>query len=147
MADFLSLVNNIFSKRYRDMGDGTHAEVVSVGGLNQPLTEAELAELVVAVDPVTATPEVFNVTLTVADTEYSQAMPANCRAFEFKCRTPFPVRYQYVTGKVATPTAPYATMEAGGSIDSPPINQGASPSTLYLASSEAGVVVEITAWV
>lgn len=32
MADILSQVMGLFSKRYRDMGDGTHAEVVYVGG-------------------------------------------------------------------------------------------------------------------
>ena len=29
MADVLSVVAGLFSKRYKDMGDGSHAEVVS----------------------------------------------------------------------------------------------------------------------
>jgi len=32
MADILREVFGIFSKRYRDMGDGSHAEVMAVGG-------------------------------------------------------------------------------------------------------------------
>ena len=32
MADILREVFGLFSKRYRDMGDGTHAEVVAIGG-------------------------------------------------------------------------------------------------------------------
>ena len=95
---------------------------------------------------VTSTPTIYNVTLTDANTEYSQDLPANCRFFEFQCRTAFAVRYAYVTGKVATPTAPYMTLKSGGSYYTPVISQGASPSTVYFASAQAGVVVEITAW-
>lgn len=99
-----------------------------------------------AIDVVTSTPTVYNVTLTNADTEYSQALPANCRGFEFQARTEALVRYAFVTGKVATPTAPWLTLKAGDAYASPPINQAASPSTLYLASPVAGTIVEITAW-
>ena len=100
----------------------------------------------IVADPVTATPTVMNVTLTVADTEYSQAMVANCRRFEFQARTEAAIRFAYVTGKVSTPTSPYLSLKAGDYFDSGPINQGDSPSTIYLASSVAGTVVEITSW-
>ena len=99
------------------------------------------------VDPATATPTAYNVTLTVADTEYSQALPANCRGFEFQARTEATVRYAFVTGKVATPTAPWLTLKAGDYYYSPPLNQAASPSTLYIGSATAGTIVEILAWV
>ena len=97
-------------------------------------------------DAKAAAPTTYNVTLTNADTEYSQALPANCRGFEFQCRTEATVRFAFATGKVATPTAPYHTLKAGDYYSSPPISQAASPSTLYLASATAGVVVEILAW-
>lgn len=100
----------------------------------------------VSADAETTSPTIYNVTLTSADTEYSQAMPENCRFFEFQCRTAFAVRYAYVTGKVATPTAPYMTLKSGNYYYSPVISQAATPSTLYLASAQAGVVVEIVAW-
>ena len=95
---------------------------------------------------IAATPTVYNVTLTAAVTEYSQAMPANCRRITWQCRTAFDVIYAFVTGKVATPTAPYMTLKATRAYDSGVINQGAAPSTLYLASATAGVVVEIEVW-
>ena len=98
------------------------------------------------VDPVTATPTVYNVTLTSADTEYSQAMVANCRRFEFQCRTSADVRFSTTTGKVATPTAPWMTLKSGMTFDSGPINQGGSPSTLYFGSGSAGVIMEIISW-
>ena len=99
------------------------------------------------VDPAASTPGIANLTLASADTEYSQAMPSNCRRFEFQCRASYDVRYQFETGKVAAPAAPYMTLKAGGALDSGPISQGDSPSTLYFASSTAGVVVEILYWV
>lgn len=94
----------------------------------------------------TDTPTVYNVTLTLANTEYSQALPTDCKGFEFHCRTSYDVRFAFVTGKVATPTAPYMTLPAVNWYASPPMNQGAYPSTLYLASATAAVVVEIIAW-
>jgi len=99
------------------------------------------------VDPVTATPTPYNVTCTVADTEYSQALPANCRGFEFQARTEAVLRFAFVTGKVAGSVAPYLTLKAGDYYSSPAINQAASPSTLYVASPTAGTVVELIAWV
>ena len=101
----------------------------------------------VVADVPTATPTVYNVTLTTLNTEYSQAMPANCRRIEFQCRTENTMRFAFVTGKVATPTAPYMTLKAGDYYDSGIINQGASPSTLYLASPTSGVAAEVLCWV
>jgi len=88
---------------------------------------------------------VYNLTLTLADTEYSQALPANTREVRFRCRTVFDVRYAFVTGKVATPTAPYLTLPAGMEYHSD--GNDLAGFTLYFASSQAGVVVEIEAWV
>lgn len=92
------------------------------------------------------TPTMYNKTLTSADTQYSQALPSNVRFFEFQCLSNFDIRFAFETGKVATPTSPYMTLKAGAYYYSPEINQGASPSTLYLASGQAGVVVQILAW-
>ena len=91
------------------------------------------------------TPTVYNVTLTTADTQYSQALPANTKEFRFRCRTLFDVRYAWVTGKVATPTAPYLTLPAGSDYYSDWNNLASQ--TLFLASSEAGVIAEIEVWV
>ena len=97
-------------------------------------------------DIATTTQTDYNVTLTNADTEYSQALPANCRLFEFQCRTDVAVRWSKTTGKVAGPTAPYKTLKAGDYYYSPPLNQAASPDTLYFAAAVGSLVVELTVW-
>jgi len=38
----------------------------------------------------------YNVTLTSADTQYSQALPSNCKAVAFRCRTLYEVRFSWV---------------------------------------------------
>ena len=91
--------------------------------------------------PPSTTPTIYNVTLTSANTEYSQVLPANTREFRFRCRTLFDVRYAYVTGKVAAPTAPYLTLPAGFDYFSDYNNL--SSITLYFASSTAGTIVEL----
>ncbi len=98
-------------------------------------------------DVPTATSATYNLTCTVADTEYSQALDANCRGFEFQARTEAILRWADVTGKVAAPTAPYRTLKAGDYYASPQLNQLAAPSTLYFASPTAGTVVELIVWI
>jgi len=85
---------------------------------------------------------VYNVTLTLADTEYSQPLPSSTRELRFRCRTLHDIRFAWVSGKVATPTAPYLTLPAGSDYHSD--EKDLTGKTLYLASSEAGVVVEIS---
>lgn len=89
------------------------------------------------------TPTFYNVTLAGADTEYVQALPANTRALQFQCRTAYDVRYAFETGKVATPTSPYSTLKSGAVWWKENIKTSGS---LYLASSQAGVVAEIESW-
>jgi len=100
----------------------------------------------VVTDIATTTQTDYNVTLTLANTEYSQALPANCRGFEFQCRTDVAIRWSKTTGKVAGPAAPYKTLKAGDYYWSPPLNQGAAPDTLYFAAAVGGLVIELTAW-
>lgn len=88
-------------------------------------------------------PTVYNLTLTLASTEYSQELPANCARYDFQCRTAYDVRYAWATGKVATPTAPYMTLKAGGTFTSEFVPQSLGGQTIYFASAQAGVVVEI----
>ncbi len=90
-----------------------------------------------------ATPTFYNLTMTVADTEYIRALPANTRSLQFQCRTETDARYQFVTGKVATPTAPYSTLKAG---DVWYKENMLTSGSLYLASATAGVIIEIETW-
>ena len=87
---------------------------------------------------------IYNLTLTDANTEYSQALPVNCQGFEFQARTEATIRFALETGKVATPTAPYMTLKAGDSYYSLDLNMSGA-ATLYCASATAGTVVEIMA--
>ncbi len=93
---------------------------------------------------ITETPNEYNVTLTVANTEYSLALPSSTRELRFRCRTIFDVRYSFTKDKVATPTAPYLTLPAGSDYASD--QSDITGKTLFLASSEAGVVVEVEIW-
>jgi len=90
------------------------------------------------------TPTVYNKTLTSADTEYSQLLPNGTRDIRFRCRTSYDVRFAFVTGKVATPTAPYLTLPA--SCDYLSDRNDFSGKTIYFASATAGVVVELEVW-
>ena len=91
-----------------------------------------------------ATVAEYNVTLTNASTEFSQALPANCRKLILRCRTADTVRYAWATGKVATPTVPYQTLRASAEYALDGINVASG--IIYLASATAGVVVEMEAW-
>ena len=84
-------------------------------------------------------PLIVNLTLASADTEYSTTL-TGAKKFTIQCRTNYAVRFAYVTGKVAAPTAPYITIKAGSVFWEDDISVD---KTLYFASSESGVVIEI----
>lgn len=130
-------------------GDASGSVNAHLRGISKKLAASVAVTLATApsTDVPTATPTLYNTTLTNVNTEYSQALPSGCRGFDMQCRTAKDVRFAFVTGKVAGPTAPYMTMKSGGAYSSPQLNQAAAPSTVYLASSTAGVVVELLAWV
>lgn len=89
---------------------------------------------------------ICNMTLTNPNTEYEVALPPNCKV-TMQCRTAFDVRFAFATGKVATPTSPYGTMKAGTGWSTPEdVLLSGETTTLYLASSQAGVVVELIAY-
>jgi hypothetical protein len=123
---------------------------------SQPLptgaaTEATLSDLngkVTACDTTdipkqSDTPTIQTVTLTLANTEYSITLPAGTKRFSMQPRTNVDVRFAFVTGKVAAPTEPYATMKSGAPYTEFDILSGAR---IYFASSTAGTVVEVVSW-
>jgi len=89
-----------------------------------------------------ALPQVLTVTLTAANTEYSVRVPAS-NGFEFHARSAVNVRYAFETGKVATPTNPYATLVANATFSAP---VESDPFVLYLASATPGTVVELVVY-
>jgi len=90
------------------------------------------------------TPNAYNVAITTADTEYSQALPDGTKALEFWARESNDIRFAFETGKVATPTAPYFTLKAGEKYYKERLNL--TGKTLYLASSTVTTNIEIIAW-
>ena len=119
-------VQKFYKLRLKDNGDGTYSLTTSDAAM-ECTTVAE-----------------YNIPLTVANTEYSQVLPANIRKLTFRCRTPDVVRYAWATGKVATPTAPYQTLRASAeyALDGIKVASGA----IYFASATAGVVMEMECW-
>jgi hypothetical protein len=86
------------------------------------------------------TPNVLNKTLTLANTEYSQALPAGTRRFTLQARTSHLVQLCYTNGASGTT---FISVKAGSSYSEEHIDSGA---TLYMQSANAGTVVEIIAW-
>ena len=137
---------------WKDVGNkaGDQSVPVTVASLPLPSgasTSAKQDDIIIELqkkpDEAT-TPTVYNVTLTNANTEYSQALPVNTKELRFRCRTLYDVRFAWVTGKVATPTEPYLTLPAGSDYWSD--RNDLSSQTLFFASSTAGVVCELEVW-
>ena len=87
------------------------------------------------------TTTIYNLTLTNADTEYSQALPANTKKYMIGCRTANAMKLAFTSGQSGTT---YFTIPANryyweDMIDTPSL-------TIYLQSPTAGVVAEIIAW-
>ena len=112
-----------------------------------PATEDTLASVKTAVEaltPTATTPAIYNVTMTLADTEYSQALPANTKKFLIHTRDGTAFRLAFVTGKVATPTAPYFTILANDSYYEDLIQP--TTLTLYFGCASAGKIIELIVW-
>jgi hypothetical protein len=91
------------------------------------------------------TPTVYHVTITNADQEYSQALPANLKRFSIHLRDWTTFRFAYVTGKVAGPAEPYLTIPDNGEF----YHEGllhVAVLTLYFASPAATKHAEIEVW-
>ena len=94
--------------------------------------------------PPSTTATEYNIDCTIVNTEYSQALPADTKAIEFQNRANNDLRWSFVTGKVATPAAPYMTLKAGQNYYKEDLNL--SSKTIYFASGTAGDDVELIAW-
>ena len=86
----------------------------------------------------------YSITCTVANTEYSQALPANTRRISFQGRSYASIRFAFAPGKVATSVEPFGTLAAGQPFNESELDL--SSKTLYVASSTAGDVVEMKCW-
>ncbi len=90
------------------------------------------------------TPEIFNVDLTDADTEYSQVLPAYTKKFSVKERNGNAFRLAFAADLVATPNEPYLAILANQTYyEDLVFAQGL---TIYFAAPVAARVIEIIAW-
>ena len=93
---------------------------------------------------VAQTPYIYNVTLTLANTEYSQALPRGTKKFTISERNGNAFRWAFEPGRVATPTEPYQTVLANQVYFEDHVNLVGV--TVYLAAPVLGRVIEIVAW-
>lgn len=92
------------------------------------------------------TPTKYTVTLTNADTEYSQALPAGTKKVCAHIRGgAVAYRIAWATGKVATPTDPYEEIDSDGIYQESGLDL--TDKTLYFACGTAGKKMQIEAWV
>lgn len=89
-------------------------------------------------------PTIYNVTLTNADTEYSQALPTATKKYEMHLRDGTSFRLAFVAGKVGGSVAPFWTQAANS--EQGEENVHLVNVTLYFACAVAGKIMEIKAW-
>lgn len=86
-----------------------------------------------------------SITITVINTEYSKALPTNCKGISFRCvdstklNPGSDIRYAFETGKVAALTLPFDMLD-GGAVYSEN-NLDLTGKTLYVAGTTAGDIV------
>lgn len=91
-------------------------------------------------------PEIQNITLTNANTEYPCTI-TRARFIQIQTRTAVDTRFAFETGKVAGSTNPFATVKSGSVFSCvPPEFNEVMDATLYLANGSAGSVVEVIVW-
>lgn len=88
--------------------------------------------------------EIYNVTMTLANTEYSQVLPANTKKFMIHTRDGTEFRLAFETGRVAVPTEPYFTVPDFEAYWEDLINPAAL--TLYFGCADTLKVIEIICW-
>ncbi len=87
-------------------------------------------------------PTIVNVDITLADTEYSYALPAKTRKFTIKLRDPgYPLKLAVVESGSGTT---YVNIPQGGTHTEDDIKV---PLTLYFQSSQGSMTAEILSWV
>ena len=91
-----------------------------------------------------STPTLLNKTMTLADIEYSQALPTGTRKFSLSCMDGTIFRFSLESGVVAS-TGPWYNILANGEYESPDLD-GITDLTIYGACSSPAKVMQIIAW-
>lgn len=123
---------------FQDRGDGTTnrfvTDTVSQGKLDAILT------VLGGAGSANTTPVISNFTATLADTEYSFALPANCKGFVLRSRKIARVNFGYASGVDTL----YFSIPLGGFYTD---NNFYTAQTIYFSSSVASNVLEIITFV
>lgn len=86
----------------------------------------------------------YNKTMTLANTEYSQQIPVETKCISIHTREEkTEIRIAFKPGKVAAPVEPYQTVLKEKAFEMRDLELKA-PMTIYFACGEAGKVLEIT---
>ena len=110
--------------------------------VDDPITQAKLDDVISALSGATnTTATVYNVTATLANTEYSQVLPANTKSFVLQARGSAKIKLAYTSG---INSGDYLTVPIGTTFND---NNYYSAQTIYFTSSLAGEVIEIVAYV
>ena len=96
-------------------------------------------------------PTIYNVTMTVADIEYSQQLSIYTKKFLIHTRDETEFRLAFETLHVATPTEPYLTIPQGSRYYEDDLFLRVQTTdwngTIYFASDSAAKVIEIVEWI
>jgi hypothetical protein len=88
--------------------------------------------------------EIFNVTLTLANTEYSLTLPEGATRFKLQARGANAVKLAFREGKSGTE---YWTVKVAPNEPYQEHNVQGLARTLYLQSADAGAIVEVLCWI
>ena len=125
-------------------GGTTPESIRDVTKISQPVGQKNVAGDQINPASNATTPVIYNMAMTLANTEYSQALPAKTKRFSIHLRDYSEFRFAYEADKVATPTEPYETIPVGHEKHEEMIEPASL--TLYFASPAATKVTEIEAW-
>lgn len=118
------------------LGDGTNfITSTSSGG------KVALDVNVVGTSNLQTTPFLANLSMPIANTEYSYAIPANTTEFRFRARAGSSIKFAYASGGTSST---FYTLSRGASHEVKNINSVGI--TLYIQGDKTGEVLEITGW-
>jgi len=139
--------NGIQARPTRPVGTGDHTQVTgtnkTIDGEDKHLLD--VAHHIPTSQAITGPPTIFNVTVTSANSEESQALPIGTKKFEIKVRDNTEMRLGFITGAPAV-GGNYITMPSGSIFWEDDSRMSLTGVSLFFETKEAGQIVEILAW-
>lgn len=141
-AYFKFVISTSDLAEYRMIGESeeTLEEIIGLKGFPQKSLN-EIWDLLSVLQKEANSTIIYNVTMTLADTEYSQVILNNTKIIKATLTDLSTFRYAWVTGKVAAPTSPYGVRPANTPLEYNGVLL--TGKTLYFASPGAGKVMMI----